>query len=93
MIDDYGEIKNKNKEWGKLLYVCSTRYLRYLLSTRERVWWRVESGDGSGMAEVGMGIGRQGTYLLGWSCEMEWNGMNKDEMKMLQDVFVAVAVA
>lgn len=54
----------------------------------------VESGDGSGVAEVGMGIGRQGTsYLLGWSCEMEWNGMNKDEMKMLQDVFVAVAVA
>lgn len=44
MIDDYGEIKNKNKEWGKLLYGCSTRYLRYLLSTRERVWWRVEMG-------------------------------------------------
>lgn len=54
MIDDYGEIKNKNKEWGKLLYVPPTR---------ERVWWRVESGDGSGVAEVGMGmgIGRQGT--------------------------------
>lgn len=81
MIDDYGEIKNK--EGGKLLYV----------PTRERVWWRVESGDGSGVAEVGMGIGRQGTYLPGWSCEMEWNGMDKDEMKMLQEVFVAVAVA
>lgn len=24
---------------------------------------------------------------------MEWNGMNKDEMKMPQEVFVAVAVA
>lgn len=30
MIDDYGEIKNKER--GKLLYV----------PTRERVWWRVE---------------------------------------------------
>lgn len=77
-------VKFKNKERGKLLYV----------PTRERVWWRVvKSGDGSGVAEVGMGIGKQGTYLLGWSCEMEWNGMNKDEMKMPQDVFVAVAVA
>lgn len=47
MIDDYGEIKNKER--GKLLYV----------PTRERVWWTVvESGDGSGVAEVGMGIGR-----------------------------------
>lgn len=46
MIDDYGEIKNKER--GKLLYV----------PTRERVWWRVESGDGSGVAEVGIGIGR-----------------------------------
>lgn len=53
----------------------------------------VDSGDGSGVAEVGMGIWRYLRYLLGWSCEMEWNGMNKDEMKMLQDVFVAVAVA
>lgn len=34
MIDDYGEIKNK--EGGKLLHVY--------VPTRERVWWRVEMG-------------------------------------------------
>lgn len=70
MIDDYGEIKNKER--GKLLYV----------PTRERVWWRVvKSGDGSGVAEVGMGIWRYLRYLLRWSCEMEWNGMERTRMR------------
>lgn len=68
-------------------------YYMYLLGKECGGEYLVESGDGSGVAEVGMGIGRQGTYLQGWSCEMEWNGMNKDEMKMPQEVFVAVAVA
>lgn len=45
--------------------------------------WSGRGGDGD----------RETRYLLGWSCEMEWNGRSKDEMKMLQNVFVAVAVA
>lgn len=50
-------------------------YYMYLLGKECGGEWRVESGDGSGVAEVGMGIWRYLRYLLGWSCEMEWNGM------------------